>query len=242
VSADGVPAAPGRTGPGDTDGSRQGTVAGGEPLAIWLLPAEPEADRWQSVIDALARSQGSPRFDAHVTVHVGRCPAGADPVVAALRACAPDLAPVSLQAAATAHSTDYYRTLFVPLPGPEPGRQALDAMRHRLVLAWREVEASVRPPGRRADPRAAGATGASTAAEVATAVAADLASWSLDPHLSLLYARLDAATRGALAIVHDFTGTSIRFDRLAFVRPAPGFRDLAEVDRWQVFGHCRLGG
>lgn len=221
--------------------SADGVPAAGEPLAIWLLPAAPEADRWQSVIDSLARSQGSPRFDAHVTVHVGRCADGADPVVAALQACASALAPVSLEAAATAHSGDYYRTLFVPLPGPDAGRRALDGIRHRLVLAWREIEASLRAPDRPTRPVAV-AAGPSPTAAIATTVAADLASWSLDPHLSLLYARIDAPAREALALGHDFTGTSIRFDRLAFVRPAPGFRDLAEVDRWQVFGHCRLGG
>lgn len=198
---------------------RSGAAAGPIPLAIWLLPAEPDASRWQAVIDALSALARGPRFEAHVTVHVGWYDAAFDPVPAMQREAA-NAAPLTLQAAATESSDVFFRTVFIPLDGPAVGRAALVALRHRLVQAWHR-----------------GAETPDDRAEMARALDA----YRLDPHLSLLYARLEPSARTALAASHQHPGTPIRFDRLAFVKPAPGHDDLATVDRWRVFGHCRLG-
>jgi hypothetical protein len=191
------------------------------PLAVWLLPSETDAPRWQATIDDLAHRHGSPPFAAHVTVHVGSCAAGCDPVPA-LQAAAARARAITLEAAATDASANYFKTLFVPLPGPAEGRALLERLRRQLVIAWL-------------------ASGSGTPA-TEPVIAAMLAAYKLEPHLSLLYARIDPAARAALARAHDTAGSAIHFDRLAFVKPGPGHDDLAEVDGWQVFGHCRLGG
>lgn len=240
------------TGPAAAD-----PVAARWPLAVWLLPAETDAPRWQATIEDLANRHCSPPFPAHVTVHVGSCAAGSDPVPA-LQAAAARATPITLEAAATDASANYFKTLFVPLPGPAEGRELLERLRRQLVVAWFDPVPGAMPPARRTtadatDPAAtADVTRATDATATATAdatlatdpavVAAAIAAYKLEPHLSLLYARIDPAKRAALVRAHDAAGSRIRFDRLAFVKPKPGYRDLAGVDGWQIFGHCRLGG
>ncbi|MET0506832.1 MAG: hypothetical protein ABWZ78_01460 [Burkholderiaceae bacterium] len=236
-------------------------------MAVWLLPADTDAPRWQATIEDLANRHGSPPFPAHVTVHVGSCAAGSDPVPA-LQAAAARATPITLEASATDASASYFKTLFVPLPGPAEGREPLERLRRQLVVAWFDPVSGAMPPARQTtadatDPAAtadvtratdAAATADVTRATDATAtadatlatdpavVAAAIAAYKLEPHLSLLYARIDPAKRAALVLAHDAAGSRIRFDRLAFVKPKPGYPDLAEVDGWQIFGHCRLGG
>ena len=151
--------------------------------------------------------------------------------------------PITLEASATDASASYFKTLFVPLPGPAEGRELLERLRRQLVVAWFEPVSGTVPPARQTT---ADATDPAATANITLksdpAVAAAIAAYKLEPHLSLLYARIDPAKRAALVRAHDAAGSRIRFDRLAFVKPKPGYRDLAGVDGWQIFGHCRLGG
>ncbi|MCC6756260.1 MAG: hypothetical protein IT199_07800, partial [Solirubrobacterales bacterium] len=153
----------------------------------------------------------------HVTLHVDRAAVGLD-VGAALARIAASHPPVSLVAGPTGHSDLYFRTLFIDLPadaGPAGnGHPALRALQRALAAA---VHGN--------DP---------------AAVQAAIDGYRLAPHLSLLYAQLDAGRRDALARRESFAGRVIRFDTVAAVRPAAGHNDLAAVDRWDVFGHCRL--
>jgi len=73
---------------------------------------------------------------------------------------------------------------------------------------------------------------------VAQLTAAD--AYDFQPHVSLLYGQFPAQQRAELAADHDLHGQTLRFDRLAAVRPAPGHRDLSRVSHWQVYGHRRL--
>ena len=65
-------------------------------------------------------------------------------------------------------------------------------------------------------------------------------SYPFHPHVSLLYGELTTQARSALASRHDLQGRTLRFDRIAAVRPATGHRDLARVAHWEVYGHRRL--
>ena len=66
--------------------------------------------------------------------------------------------------------------------------------------------------------------------------------YDFQPHLSLLYGQFPAQRRTELAVDHDLHGHTLRFDRIAAVRPVPGRRDLSRVSHWQVYGHRRLRG
>jgi hypothetical protein len=65
-------------------------------------------------------------------------------------------------------------------------------------------------------------------------------SYDFQPHVSLLYGQYPPQQRAALARDHDLHGQTLRFDRIAAVRPAPGHHDLSRVSHWQVYGHRTL--
>ena len=194
---------------------------GRRPFAVWLLPDQASSRRWQSTIDRLASSHDAPAFAAHVTLHVGTLPGLLDPLPA-LRDVAARAAPLILEAAANEESDHYFKTLFTPFRGPNSALDALETLREELVSAWTATE---RLPSPAHD----------------AAVSAALADYVLEPHLSLLYASLDAPRRLLLARDHDAAGSLVRFDRLAVVSPRPGAQDLATVDKWLVSEDCRLG-
>jgi Cyclic phosphodiesterase-like protein len=63
----------------------------------------------------------------------------------------------------------------------------------------------------------------------------------LKPHLSLLYKRLPAATRTALAGRFDMVGQHITFDQIAAVRPGHGRHEWFEIVAWDVWLRKPLG-
>lgn len=187
------------------------------PWSLWLLPsAQPSTPPFQMLIDRLAAAHGGPAFDAHLTLHAGTCAVDVDPLPA-VRAAAAAAGPVRLRAGPCAHSDAYFKTFFVTFADVPQAPQALERLRARLVDAWCAADAAGPAPDQA------------------------LAAYRLAPHLSLLYARVAPALRRQLCREHDFDGETVVFDRLAFVRPAPGRVDLANVADWQVLGACRLG-
>ncbi|MGE0802692.1 MAG: hypothetical protein AB7G13_36330 [Lautropia sp.] len=206
-------------GPATGSGARPGDGPATRPVAFWLVPASDDHASLSATMATLAGEHAAPVFEPHVTLHVDRAPIGLD-IGAAMARIAAAHRPLTLVAGATGHSDVYFQTLFIDLPADAaPAGNGLAAMQ----ALQRALAAAVH----RDDPAAAD-----------TAVGA----YRLAPHLSLLYARLDADRRDALARRETFAGRAIRFDTLAAVRPVAGRSDLAEVDRWDVFGHCRLGG
>ena len=197
------------------------------PIAFWLIPAAPDHAELTVRMTELARRHEAPRFEPHVTLHVDTAAADCD-VTALLATVAATVAPISLQAGATGHSAHYFRTLFIDFTAASAnvhdGIDAIGVLQHRLATALWSTGGTA---GDRHDREAADKA---------------IARYPLEPHLSLLYARLDEAQRAALAEDAGFAGRRLRFDTLAAVRPAPGFSDMAEVARWDVFGHCQLRG
>ena len=209
------------SGPQAADDARAAKSDGRLPFAVWLLPDQASSRRWQVAIDRLAASHDGPPFTAHVTLHVGTLPALFDPMPA-LRDVASRGMPLILEAAANESSDSYFKALYTPFRGPSSSLDALESLRESLIGAWAAAE---RLPDAAHD----------------AAVEAALAGYALEPHLSLLYAQLDATQRATLAAAHEAAGTLVRFDRLALVTPRPGARDLGAVDRWEVSEDCRLG-
>lgn len=189
------------------------------PLAIWLLPDDPTRDRLQPILDRLASRWNAPRFAAHVTVHVGDCAAHLD-AGAIVEASLVDTPAIALRAAPCEVSAEYFRTLYLPLEGG-----GIVALRASLLDALSG-----------ADPAGPGVTAAR-------------AGYRLEPHLSLLYARLDEAARARLLaherdrcrllaaptrVIPDAHADLLCFDRVALVKPARGASDLSQVRNWQV--------
>jgi hypothetical protein len=93
-------------------------MSGGSPIdelvSVWLVPDGVTTETFRAVIDTLATSEEAPRFDPHVTLAVGRVPAGTiedelRPVLAGHR-------PLTVAAGPTGHSGDLFRSLFLTLP------------------------------------------------------------------------------------------------------------------------------
>lgn len=187
------------------------------PAAFWLLPCPDDALRLQAIIDRLATTHAGPPFEPHVTLHVTALPAAAD-VDGALARVAERHAPLALAALATGHSENYFKALFVNLSGELQDGPGLADLRRDLVSELTAAGAGMHPEAQASD------------------------GYRFDPHVSLLYGELTAATRAELASAQDLHGHTLRFDRIAAVRPAAGRRDLARVADWDVHGHRRLQG
>ncbi len=205
------------------------------PIAIWLMPDAATARTVQPILERLAVQWQAPRFDAHVTLHVGDHGGAHDPDEA-LRAVASRSAPIVLRARACAHSDVYFRTLYLPLASAEGGAgdagDAGDATDLPCTHAIHAFRAALVESLAERDPDHPG-------------VARAVASYPLEPHLSLLYARIDASGRAALcerAWLRSLAGSTLRFDRIALVRPAPGRPDLSEVSHWQALEGRPLEG
>jgi hypothetical protein len=202
------------------------------PAAFWLLPCPADALRLQAIVDRLADAHAAPPFAPHVTLHVAALPAAAD-VDGALARLAERHAPLALAALATGHSKAYYKALYVNLSCELQDGPGLVRLRRDLVLELNVASAGSHRlargavPGPDLDPAAVAQAGAG---------------YQFDPHLSLLYGELPDATRSELASAHDLHGHTLRFDRIAAVRPAAGRRELARVADWDVYGHRRLRG
>ncbi len=206
------------------------------PVAFWLLPGVADAASLQARIRDLARDNGTDDFEPHVTLHADSCCSEAD-LEAVLRKVAAAAAPLTLGALATADSAVYFKALYVDfhvdidvdVAGKGLDAAPLLALRRRLVgevlqaRASRQDNAALTPPAPRDLEQA-------------------LAGYTFLPHLSLLYGNLPPPLRRRLAAANDLRGRSIRFDRIAAVRPAAGHADLSKVSNWEVFGHQRLGG
>ncbi len=80
-------------------------------IAYWLIPVEPVRSFFQEVINGLARRCDAPRFEPHVTVHVGlnRADAAERAISQAARACKP----IKLRALEIGQSSEFVKTLFV---------------------------------------------------------------------------------------------------------------------------------
>jgi 2'-5' RNA ligase len=99
------------------------------PIALWLVPSRGWHARFASTIDALGRAHEGPPFEPHVTLHVGFCDAP-DRLAEALADAAARLAPLKVEAGATAHSDAHFKTLYVELDDPR-----LHALRGALCHA-----------------------------------------------------------------------------------------------------------
>jgi len=80
-------------------------------IAYWLIPVEPVRSFFQEVINGLARRYDAPRFEPHVTVHVGlnRADAAERAISQAARACKP----IKLRALEIGQSSEFVKTLLV---------------------------------------------------------------------------------------------------------------------------------
>jgi 2'-5' RNA ligase len=80
-------------------------------IAYWLIPTEPARSYFQSVINDLAERYNAPKFEPHVTIHVGvDCTDTVDEVLSkAARACER----IALQALDVSSSSEFIKTLFV---------------------------------------------------------------------------------------------------------------------------------
>lgn len=80
-------------------------------IAYWLIPTKPARSYLQSVINDLAERYAAPKFEPHVTVHVGGdCTDAVDEV---LSKAARDCERIDLQALEVSDSSDFIKTLFV---------------------------------------------------------------------------------------------------------------------------------
>lgn len=185
------------------------------PIAFWLLPGGPDAERLQGLVGRLAREHGGPVFEPHITLHVAACPPDTDidAVLAQVAAASPPH--LRLAALATGNSDAYYQALFAGIATDRRDGEGLLTLRRRLVAKFEAAYAPQEP-----EPSAA---------------------YVFHPHLSLLYGELPPALREQLVGLHDLRGQTILFDRIAAVAPAAQHRDLARVERWHVFGHRPLG-
>lgn len=91
-------------------------VRPGDPVSFWLIPAEPWRGRLQATIDRLSHRFGTPRFDAHITMHVGV--AGQMPVEAVVDAVAAEFPIVRLLPGPTGHTEARFKTLFIAFDDP----------------------------------------------------------------------------------------------------------------------------
>ena len=86
-------------------------VSGQIVIAYWLIPTESARNYFQSLINDLAQRYNAPRFEPHVTVHVGvNC---TDAVHEVLSKAAPECKQIVLQALEVSDSSDFTKTLFV---------------------------------------------------------------------------------------------------------------------------------
>ena len=81
-------------------------------IAYWLTPTKPAHSYLQGVINDLAERYAAPKFEPHVTVHVGvDCTDAVDEVLSkAARGCER----IDLHALEVSDSSDFTKTLFVP--------------------------------------------------------------------------------------------------------------------------------
>lgn len=80
-------------------------------IAYWLIPTEPARSFFEGVINDLARRYRAPRFEPHVTIHVGANRANAAEI--ALSEVARDCKRVRLDAIGLGSSAKFIKTLFV---------------------------------------------------------------------------------------------------------------------------------
>lgn len=80
-------------------------------IAYWLIPAEPARGFFQGLIEDLACRYDAPRFEPHVTIHVGAN--HADSAEKALSKAARECQPINLKALGIDHSDEFIKTLFV---------------------------------------------------------------------------------------------------------------------------------
>ena len=80
-------------------------------IAYWLIPAEPARSYFRSLINDLAQRYNAPRFEPHVTVHVGaNCKDGVHEV---LPKAARECEQIVLQVLEVSGSPEFIKTLFV---------------------------------------------------------------------------------------------------------------------------------
>lgn len=80
-------------------------------IAYWLIPTQPARSFFESVINDLARRYHAPRFEPHVTIHVGAN--RADAAETALSKAARECKRVKLDALGIGSSAEFIKTLFV---------------------------------------------------------------------------------------------------------------------------------
>ena len=86
-------------------------VSGQIVTAYWLIPAESARSYFQSLINDLAQRYKAPRFEPHVTVHVGAN--RTDAVHEVLSKAARECKQIVLQALEVGGSPEFIKTLFV---------------------------------------------------------------------------------------------------------------------------------
>ena len=85
-------------------------------LSLWLMPAEPAAGRFASVIAKIAARLGSPVFDPHVTL-VGGLTLEEEDAWPRTRAVAAALAPVRVRLVRAGWRPAYFRCLYAEVEG-----------------------------------------------------------------------------------------------------------------------------
>jgi 2'-5' RNA ligase len=97
-------------------------------ITYWLIPAAPMRTFFQGMINDLARRYNAPRFEPHMTIHVGLDQSDVAEEVIAKTAM--NCGSVSAKALKVSHSSEFIKTLFVQF--------ALNAELRRLSEIVRE--------------------------------------------------------------------------------------------------------
>jgi hypothetical protein len=107
----------------------------GRGLALWLLPEARSFERLSMVIAEIARAEGSPKFEPHVTLLSGITLA-ADVVIERARTLAAAFTPMDVLLARAARRPEFYRALYLEVEGADlPGA-------HRRAAAHMSVTPS----------------------------------------------------------------------------------------------------
>jgi 2'-5' RNA ligase len=124
-------------------------------IAYWLIPAEPAYRFFQRLIEDLARRNDAPRFEPHVTIHVGAN--HPDAAEKALSETARECQPIKLKALEIGQSDEFIKTLFVQFAPNRKLRRLHEIIRNaaqdssdyelnpHLSLLYKNMRATARP-------------------------------------------------------------------------------------------------
>jgi 2'-5' RNA ligase superfamily len=112
----------------------------GRGLALWLLPEPRAFERLSAVIAEIARAEGSPRFDPHVTLLSG-IGLEAGEAIARARTLAAACVPLDVLLTRAAHRPGFFQALFLEVAGGD-----LDGARlHAAAVMGTTASAGYKP-------------------------------------------------------------------------------------------------